>query len=65
MGPRAQQKSAGIATLKKAAEVQPEPSSWIWANSADAKQGINLSGSGLRAELGALTKMNGIIPSEW
>lgn len=50
-----------------------QPSSWIWPNSADAKQGINLKWRGGAEALaaaaaaaaagGAVTKMNGVIPA--
>lgn len=47
-----------------------QPSSWIWPNSADAKQGINLKWRGgagrvalAAAAGGAVTKMNGVIPA--
>lgn len=47
-----------------------QPSSWIWPNSADAKQGINLKWRGgargraaAAAGGGAVTKMNGVIPA--
>lgn len=58
---------SGIGTLKKAGRwgTAEEPSSRIRANSADAKRGINARGAARALGQGALTRMNGIIPSEW